>query len=82
MSGPTLLIGGMGFIGLHTARSFLDSGQDVVVTFHANRREPDFLAKDIGTRARVEQRSSSPAATTTPSLPSWTTTCSEYWGTR
>jgi UDP-glucose 4-epimerase len=55
MPGPTLLIGGMGFIGLHTARSFLDAGQDVVVTYHANRREPDFLQKDLGTRAKVEQ---------------------------
>lgn len=55
MPGPTLLIGGMGFIGLHTARSFLDAGQDVVVTYHANRREPDFLKSDLGTRARVEQ---------------------------
>ncbi len=55
MPGPTLLIGGMGFIGLHTAHSFLNAGQDVVVTFHANRREPDFLQKDIGTRAHVEQ---------------------------
>lgn len=55
MPGPTLLIGGMGFIGLHTARSFLDAGQDVVVTYHANRREPDFLKQDIGTRAKVEQ---------------------------
>jgi len=55
MPGPTLLIGGMGFIGLHTARSFLDAGQDVVVTYHSNRREPDFLAKDLGTRAKVEQ---------------------------
>jgi nucleoside-diphosphate-sugar epimerase len=45
----------MGFIGLHTARSFLDAGQDVVVTYHANRREPDFLARDIGTRVKVEQ---------------------------
>jgi nucleoside-diphosphate-sugar epimerase len=45
----------MGFIGLHTARSFLDAGQDVVVTFHQNRREPDFLKSDIGTRAKVEQ---------------------------
>ncbi|HEV7662842.1 MAG TPA: NAD(P)-dependent oxidoreductase [Chloroflexota bacterium] len=55
MAGPTLLIGGMGFIGLHTARRFLDQGQDVVLTYHANRREPDFLQKDLGTRARVEQ---------------------------
>src|SRR5918911_360092 len=52
--GPTLLIGGMGFIGLHTARSFLDAGQDVVLTYHRHRREPDFLQPDLGTRARVE----------------------------
>ena len=43
MPGRCLLIGGMGFIGLHTARRFLDAGQDVVVTYHSNRREPDFL---------------------------------------
>src|SRR5207245_2720415 len=55
MPGPTLLIGGMGFIGLHTARSFLDAGQDVVLTYHANRREPDFLKGDLGIRARAEQ---------------------------
>jgi UDP-glucose 4-epimerase len=45
----------MGFIGLHTARSFLDAGQDVVVTYHQNRREPDFLKADLGTRVKVEQ---------------------------
>jgi UDP-glucose 4-epimerase len=55
MPGPTLIIGGMGFIGTHTARSFLDAGQDVVITYHQNRREPDFLQKDLGTRAKVEQ---------------------------
>jgi UDP-glucose 4-epimerase len=55
MPGPTLLIGGMGFIGLHTARRFLDAGQDVVLTYHQNRREPDFLQADIGNRAAVEQ---------------------------
>src|SRR5919202_608865 len=55
MSAPTLLIGGMGFIGLHTARRFLDAGQDVVVTYHANRREPDFLKDEIGKRVQVEQ---------------------------
>src|SRR5215468_6657694 len=55
MPGPTLIIGGMGFIGLHTARSFLDAGQDVVVTYNTNRREPDFLKSDLGTRAQVEQ---------------------------
>jgi UDP-glucose 4-epimerase len=45
----------MGFIGLHTARSFLDAGQDVVVTYNTHRREPDFLQAEIGKRARVEQ---------------------------
>src|SRR5215471_8674740 len=55
MASPTLLIGGMGFIGLHTARSFLDAGQDVIVTYHSNRREPDFLKDEIGKRVQVEQ---------------------------
>jgi UDP-glucose 4-epimerase len=45
----------MGFIGLHTARAFLDAGQDVIVTYHQHRREPDFLQQDLGTRAVVEQ---------------------------
>ena len=45
----------MGFIGLHTARSFLDGGQDVVLTYHRNRREPDFLKAELGMRAAVEQ---------------------------
>jgi UDP-glucose 4-epimerase len=55
MPAPTLLIGGMGFIGLHTARSFVDAGQDVVVTYHQNRREPDFLKPELGKRVQVEQ---------------------------
>src|SRR5437764_403661 len=45
----------MGFIGLHTARAFLDAGQDVIITYHQNRREPNFLQRDLGTRALVEQ---------------------------
>ena len=55
MAGPVLLIGGMGFIGLHTARRFLDTGQNVVLTYHQNRREPDFLKADFGKSAQVEQ---------------------------
>jgi len=55
MAAPTLLIGGMGFIGLHTARAFLDAGHDVVVTYNTNRREPDFLKDEIGKRVQVEQ---------------------------
>ena len=27
-----LIVGGMGFIGLHTARRFLDAGENVVIT--------------------------------------------------
>ncbi|MBV9893704.1 MAG: NAD(P)-dependent oxidoreductase [Chloroflexi bacterium] len=55
MPNPTLLIGGMGFIGLHTARSFLDAGQDVVVTYHQNRREPDFLQPFLGVRPHTKK---------------------------
>jgi nucleoside-diphosphate-sugar epimerase len=45
----------MGFIGMHTAHSFLDAGQDVVLTYYRNRREPEFLMPHLGTRARIEQ---------------------------
>ncbi|MBV9134437.1 MAG: NAD(P)-dependent oxidoreductase, partial [Chloroflexi bacterium] len=44
-----------GFIGLHTARSFLDAGQDVVVTYHQNRREPDFLQPFLGVRRNIKK---------------------------
>ena len=43
MAGPTLLIGGMGFIGLHTARGLLDAGEDVVLTRFRSWRLPSFL---------------------------------------
>ena len=39
----TLITGGMGFIGLHTARAFLDAGEDVVITYFQTWREPSFL---------------------------------------
>src|SRR3979490_3448953 len=55
MNGPTLIVGGMGFIGLPTAASLPAAGQDVVLTYHQNRREPDFLKSDLGKRAQVEQ---------------------------
>ncbi|HLF71232.1 MAG TPA: NAD(P)-dependent oxidoreductase [Dehalococcoidia bacterium] len=51
----TLITGGLGFIGLHTARALLDAGQDVVLTQHSVRREPDFLADEWGKRAHIEQ---------------------------
>ena len=50
-----LITGGLGFIGLHTARELIDAGEDVVLTQHRNRREPDFLRDDLGRRAHIEQ---------------------------
>lgn len=49
-----LVTGGMGFIGLHTTRELLDAGSGVVLTRYQVRREPDFLAGDLGTRVAVE----------------------------
>ena len=49
-----LITGGLGFIGLHTAREFIDAGEDVVLTQHRNRREPEFLQSDLGKRAFIE----------------------------
>ena len=39
-----LITGGMGFIGLHTAKLLLEAGEDVVLMQHQARREPDFLS--------------------------------------
>ena len=50
-----LITGGMGFIGLHTARRILDAGEDVVLTMYQTRREPSFIKDELGKRARVEQ---------------------------
>ena len=38
-----LITGGMGFIGLHTAKAFVDAGEDVVITWFQTWREPDFI---------------------------------------
>ncbi len=43
-----LVTGGMGFIGLHTARSFLDLGHEVVITRFRTTRLPCFLADEVG----------------------------------
>lgn len=52
---PTVLItGGSGFIGLHTARAFLDHGYDVIVTQFRVRREPPFIADFVGNRLKRE----------------------------
>src|SRR5215475_7300808 len=49
-----LITGGLGFIGLHTARRFLDVGEQVVLTQYRVRREPDFIKAEIGKRAFIE----------------------------
>jgi len=49
-----LITGGMGFIGLHTAKAILDAGEDVVLTMWHTRREPDFIKPYLGNRAKVE----------------------------
>lgn len=50
-----LVTGGMGFIGMHTARKFLDAGQSVVLTYHNSRREPEMLKDELGKRVFPEQ---------------------------
>jgi len=50
-----LITGGLGFIGLHTARRFLDVGEQVVLTQYRVRREPDFIKDEIGKRAFIEK---------------------------
>ena len=50
-----LITGGMGFIGLHVAKRFLDAGESVVLTQHRAQREPDFVREESGKRAFVEQ---------------------------
>jgi UDP-glucose 4-epimerase len=45
----------MGFIGLHTARAFVDAGEDVVITWFQTWREPDFIKDEFGKRVIVEK---------------------------
>ena len=49
-----LIIGGMGFIGLHTARALLDMGETCVLTRYHVSRVPGFIQAEIGTRLFVE----------------------------
>lgn len=48
-----LITGGMGFIGLHTAKQFLDNGHSVVLTQYRSRREPEFLKDHIGKNLHI-----------------------------
>lgn len=50
-----LITGGMGFIGLHTARAVIDAGENVVLTQYSVRREPDFIKPELGKRAIAER---------------------------
>src|SRR5665213_3015161 len=50
-----LITGGLGFIGLHTARALIDQGEDVVLTQYRVPRAPDFLKDEFGKHAFVEQ---------------------------
>ena len=50
-----LITGGMGFIGLHTARAFVDAGEDVVVTWYQTWREPSFIKDEYGKSVIVEK---------------------------
>ena len=49
-----LITGGLGFIGLHAARRFLDAGEPVVLTQFKVRREPEFIKAEIGKRVFIE----------------------------
>src|SRR5687768_1995408 len=50
-----LVTGGLGFIGLHTARHLIDRGEQVVLTQYRVAREPDFIKGELGKNAHVEQ---------------------------
>ncbi|HWE89674.1 MAG TPA: NAD(P)-dependent oxidoreductase [Pseudonocardiaceae bacterium] len=50
-----LVTGGLGFIGLHTARALLDLGESCVLTRYRANRQPSFLADEIGERVFIEQ---------------------------
>lgn len=49
-----LITGGLGFIGLHAAKAFLDVGEGVVLTRYRSSTLPDFLKDEVGKRVFVE----------------------------
>lgn len=50
-----LITGGLGFIGLHTARRLLDLGESCVLTQYRVAREPDFIKDEVGKRVYIEK---------------------------
>ena len=49
-----LITGGLGFIGLHAAKAFLDVGESVVLTRYRSASVPDFLQPELGKRVFIE----------------------------
>jgi len=49
-----LITGGLGFIGLHTARAALDEGESVVLTRYRSYRLPSFLEDELDKRVFIE----------------------------
>jgi UDP-glucose 4-epimerase len=50
-----LITGGLGMIGLNTARYLIDMGEDVVLTQYHVNRVPDFIKDDLGRHAFIEE---------------------------
>ena len=49
-----LVTGGLGFIGLHTARALLDMGESVALTRYRSSSVPDFLNDKVAMRVFIE----------------------------
>lgn len=49
-----LVTGGSGFLGLHTARALIDTGQEALLTRYRTARSPSFLSDAIGSTALIE----------------------------
>jgi UDP-glucose 4-epimerase len=50
-----LITGGLGMIGLHTARDLIDMAEDVVLTQYHVNRVPDFIKEELGRHAFIEE---------------------------
>ncbi|HEX2915394.1 MAG TPA: NAD(P)-dependent oxidoreductase [Chloroflexia bacterium] len=50
-----LITGGLGFIGLNTARALLELGEECVLTQHQVARRPDFIKAALGKQVFIEQ---------------------------
>ena len=51
----TIITGGLGFIGAHTARAFAEAGERVVATSYESGRVPSFLQPHIGAGVTLER---------------------------